>query len=180
MGRWKNIVDWATDIDWSETGSAVAAGAATGATVGAVGGAGAFSWLTGPVGSAIGAGVGLIGSLKDDVERLGKDSTSYYAQKPINPIQSDGFPVTGQAVLNGVFVSDLLIQIEKYVYKSGDMPLLLQKMMTAKKRGVRFSLDDQAKTELAVGLEKLREPSEVDWSGMIEVGTQFLSKWGAE
>ena len=47
-------------------------------------------------------------------------------------------------------------------------------------RGVRFSLDDQAKTELAVGLEKLREPSEVDWSGMIEMGTQFLSKWGAE
>ena len=180
MGRWNNLVDWVSEIDWSETGTAVAAGATAGATIGAVGGAGALSWLTGPIGSAIGAGVGLVGSLKDDVERLGKDSTDYYAQKPINPIQSDGFPVTGNAVLNAVFVSDLLNQISKYVYKNGEMPELLQKMMKAKKRGVRFSLDDQGKTELAVGLEKLREPSEVDWSGMIETGAHFLSKWGAE
>ena len=59
MGRWDNLVDWVSDIDWSETGTAVTAGAATGATIGAVGGAGALSWLTGPIGSAIGAGVGL-------------------------------------------------------------------------------------------------------------------------
>ena len=180
MGRWDNLVDWVSDIDWSETGTAVAAGATTGATIGAVGGAGALSWLTGPIGSAIGAGVGLVGSLKDDVERLGKDSTDYYSEQPINPIQSDGFPVTGHAVLNAVFVSDLLGQIKKFVYKSGQMPSLLEKMLVAKKRGVRFSLDDQGKTELAVGLEKLREPSEVDWSGMIETGTQYLSNWGAE
>ena len=193
--RWDNFKDWASEINVSESLEAIAAGASAGGAVGAVAGGGIASWATAPVLAGVGAGVGLVGSLVDDFGRIGENKASnpsdYYSKNP-GPLAGDGFPVSGVAVLNDTFVLDLLEVVKAY-YETGtkELPSLVKNLISAKKRGVSFKLDDSAKTTFSLGLEDVRKSielvqkglkiaEETDWGGFGSVfssASNVVSRW---
>ena len=192
--RWEDLKDWASEIDVSESLEAITAGASAGGAVGAIAGGGLASWATAPVLAGIGAGVGLVGSLVDDFGRIGDGSSnpeSYYANSP-GALASDGFPVSGKAVLNDTFVFDLIEVVKSYY--QGDqkgIPDLIKNMVLAKKRGVSFELDESAKSTFMLGVQDIRSTIEVvqkgveiakntDWEAVGSVASSasgLLSRW---
>ena len=193
--RWNNVKEWASDIDISESLEGIAAGASAGGTIGAVAGGGVVSWATAPVLAGIGAGVGLVGSLVDDFGRIKKSGSStpenYYSNHP-GALASDGFPVSGKAVLNDAFVLDL-IEVVKAYYAGEEktLPDLIKNMVLAKKRGVTFELDASAQSTFMLGVEDIRSGIEVvqkgvelvkktDWESIGSVASSasgLLSRW---
>ena len=177
--RWDDFKDWVSEIDISESLDAIAAGASAGGAAGAIAGGGVVSWATAPVLAGVGAGVGLVGSLVDDFGRIGENKSSnpsdYYSKHP-GPLARDGFPVSGVAVLNDNFVLDLLEVVKSY-YETGskELPSLVKNMISAKKRGVIFKLDDEAKTTFSLGLEDVRKSIE-----LVEKGLKIAEQtnWG--